>query len=149
MGYTHYFQLHEKPTDEQWDLFTNDVDALLLANDVPLDNRSTWGKININGIDENSHENLIIQSDNLRWDFCKTARKPYDKIVTAILIAARYDFGNNFSLSSDGNWEEWEEGCNLVKHTLGYYAEESEVFGNKNHNFPYGAGAINYPNVSA
>jgi len=133
MGYTHYFQLHEKPTDEQWNQFTNDVDALLLANDVPIDNESTWDRIFLNGVDEDSHETFVIDRNSTRWNCCKTARKPYDKLVTAILIAARYDFGDNFSLSSDGVWHEWEEGCNLIKHTLGYYAEESIIFGNKDH----------------
>ncbi len=135
MGYTHYFQLHQTPTDEQWYVFTNDIDALLLANDVPLDNKSTPNCVFLNGVGDDSHETFVIDRNSTRWDFCKTARKPYDKIVTAILIAARYDFGDNFSLSSDGNWEDWQAGCNLVKHTLGYYAEESEVFGNTDHKY--------------
>ena len=135
MGYTHYFQLHEKPTDEQWNQFINDVDALLLANDVPIDNESTWDRIFLNGVDEDSHETFVIDRNSTRWDFCKTARKPYDDVVSAILIAARYNFGDKFSLSSDGTWEDWQEGCNLIKHTLGYYAEVSRVFGNKDHRF--------------
>lgn len=37
---------------------------------------------------------------------CKTARKPYDVIVCAVLILARYHLG--LKISSDGDWnEEW------------------------------------------
>jgi len=135
MGYTHYFQLHQKPTDEEWDNFDADVSKILDGNAVPLDNESTPYRIFLNGVDEDSHETFVLDRDSTRWNFCKTARKPYDDVVSAILIAARYNFGDKFSLSSDGTWEDWQAGCNLIKRTLGYYAEESEVFGNTDHDF--------------
>lgn len=28
----------------------------------------------------------MIDNDNIQWDFCKTARKPYDEVVVAALI---------------------------------------------------------------
>ena len=55
-------------------------------------------------------------------DFCKTARMPYDKVVTAILIRAAQLLGDEYmdksgrrEIRSDGDWEEWDEGRQLVK----------------------------------
>lgn len=43
-----------------------------------------------------------IEQGERRREFCKTARKGYDEIVGAALIAAKAIFGNAFSFSSDG-----------------------------------------------
>jgi hypothetical protein len=37
--------------------------------------------------------------------FCKTARKPYDIAVTAILLRARHLAPDSFVIASDGDWE--------------------------------------------
>ena len=45
------------------------------------------------------------------FNFCKTARKPYDTYVTATLIAALDHWGSDVvKVSSDGSIQEWEEG---------------------------------------
>jgi hypothetical protein len=38
----------------------------------------------LNGVGEDSHETLAIGTGET-WNFCKTARKPYDTVVVAIL----------------------------------------------------------------
>ena len=60
--------------------------------------------ININGCKELSHENFLLETDvsaEFDWEFCKTARKPYDSTVLAILMAAK-DFGYIDNYYSDG-----------------------------------------------
>lgn len=47
------------------------------------------------------------------WDFVKTARKPYDLIVTAILFAANVVAPNTLQYDSDGDNSEWTEGVKL------------------------------------
>jgi hypothetical protein len=42
----------------------------------------------------------------LRWAFCKTARKPYDAAVGAVLIRAKAIFGNAADISSDGRFDD-------------------------------------------
>jgi hypothetical protein len=55
------------------------------------------------------------------FDFCKTARKPYDLTVTAALIALNHYFPNpDVALSSDGTAEDWEPGLALCRAVLGY-----------------------------
>lgn len=41
------------------------------------------------------------------YDFCKTARKPYDFVVCLVLIAARYHLVDSITLDSDGGEDDW------------------------------------------
>ena len=43
------------------------------------------------------------------FDFCKTAYKPYDAVVTAILIRAKVIYGNLVEVRSDGVWDKQEK----------------------------------------
>ena len=84
--------------------------------DMPICDRKR-GVINFNGdvnleqgIDhywnsELNHENLVVAPFNGddEFSFCKTARKPYDKLVVAILFHLGYLFPNSFHWASDGN----------------------------------------------
>jgi hypothetical protein len=40
----------------------------------------------------------------LHFDFCKTNQKPYDAVVTAILIRAKVIYGKLLQVGSDGEW---------------------------------------------
>jgi len=51
------------------------------------------------------------------WDFTKTARKPYDLIVTAILLAANFVVPDKLQYDSDGNESDWEEGFKFFTET--------------------------------
>jgi hypothetical protein len=50
------------------------------------------------------------------FDFCKTAEKPYDLLVTACLLLAQKHFGNKIIVSSDGdmNGQEWQPARDLL-----------------------------------
>lgn len=54
------------------------------------------------------------------FQFCKTAYKPYDVLVTAALIAAKHRFGDAVSVSSDGGDKDWFDGQMLCQQALGY-----------------------------
>lgn len=43
-----------------------------------------------------------VEADNRRREYCKTARKGYDEIVGAALIAGQVIFGDAFEFGSDG-----------------------------------------------
>lgn len=53
------------------------------------------------------------------FNFCKTARKPYDAVVTAVLMRAKLHYGNAVDVSSDGTWDEWAQGRALYERTFG------------------------------
>ena len=49
------------------------------------------------------------------FDFCKTAHRPYDAVVTAILIRAKVIYGNCVDVRSDGDWTDWQAGRELYE----------------------------------
>ena len=93
----------------------------------------TEGEFSLNGIDDMSHETFTWKAlpTQVEWrkdepeifDFCKTAMKPYDAVVTAILIRAKEIYGSCVSISSDGDWSEWQDGRNLYEAVFGQVAE--------------------------
>ena len=56
------------------------------------------------------------------FSFCKTAMKPYDAVVTAILIRAKSIYGSCVEISSDGDWSEWQAGRELYQRVFGEVA---------------------------
>lgn len=68
--------------------------------------------IRLNGLDD-QHEPFELIPAGV-WACCKTARKPYDETVTAILIRAKVRAGSAIKISSDGDFDEWQDGIDLV-----------------------------------
>jgi hypothetical protein len=54
------------------------------------------------------------------FECCKTAYKPYDVAVTAVLVSAKQHFGSAFRITSDGDLEHWQDGMALCQELLGY-----------------------------
>lgn len=67
------------------------------------------------------HETFSIhRKGNSSFNFCKTARKPYDFAVCVVLTLYAKHFGAEATdVSSDGDWEDWEPAVKLVKDTVG------------------------------
>lgn len=133
MGYTHYWT-PKKATAEKWNKFIEVAKELKSnlpkysesAGGCYGEDAANWkrvlkisggmgtGKPNFNqkevwfngdekrGLD---HETFFIAPDKNEWNFCKTARKPYDLLVCAVLIAA-YEY-LDYDVSSDGRLEDW------------------------------------------
>lgn len=90
---------------------------------APLNNESGKGS--------GSYETLEIKRDRSKQDFkqpnetgllfscCKTAFRPYDLPVTAVLIALKHHFPQ-CKISSDGHQSEWIDGMILCNNILGY-----------------------------
>lgn len=55
------------------------------------------------------------------FQFCKTARKPYDLAVCAALIAAKHHFPE-MKVTSDGEESDWKDACDLCQRVLGFGA---------------------------
>lgn len=76
-----------------------------------------YGGLNINGSGDAGHETFLMRehfSENAN-DFCKTARKPYDTVVTACLIVLAHYLGDAFEVSSDGDSRYWQDGLMLAR----------------------------------
>lgn len=134
MGYTHYWRQLRDFTDTEWQELTRLTNLILADNEGILsDGFGEGGKPEVNGehiwfngLRENSHETFRITKkrrakmdyeeqetyDKGAFEFCKTAHKPYDKYVVAVLCAL-YNMevkDKIMSISSDGNTEDWTEG---------------------------------------
>jgi hypothetical protein len=76
-----------------------------------------------NGSGEEASEPFVWPG-RLGFNFCKTAGKPYDALVTAVLIAARDCFGPELlAIGSDAEWADWAPGAALYREVLGREAK--------------------------
>lgn len=111
MGYTHYFK-QEKWTDNDKKGF---IDSLPIIDEIvecfctDLVIYEISDKcIDINGVGDNSHENLIIYNEKNNFSFCKTERKPYDLPVVCILTVLEKNCRNFIVTSDDKNTDNWK-----------------------------------------
>lgn len=128
MGYTHYWtQTRDFTPEEMGDIAASvrriiteapcDIVGWDGEEDTPPD--LTKERIAFNGRGENQHETFgfIAMRAGDGWVCCKTARKPYDVVVTACLTLLQANYG--FEVSSDGDVEDWEAGVKLAEQALG------------------------------
>lgn len=123
MGYTHYWEQHADIPKKKWNKIILEVAQLFeLAEAEGIEIASGCGTskefelneniIRFNGFQNESYETFSISrvldtEEYHAWEgfnFCKTARLPYDKVVLAVLMAIDAEVGNKqlFSWSSDG-----------------------------------------------
>lgn len=57
--------------------------------------------------------------------FCKTARRPYDEVVTAILVSAFLHTGAG--VTTDGTWENWQPGIALYEMAVRPLTEDEKI----------------------
>lgn len=63
------------------------------------------------------------------WTFCKTENRPYDVVVTAILIAAavRSLDSATVTVQSDGRWDNWAAGMDLFEKAVRPLTEDKMI----------------------
>lgn len=131
MGYTHYWEFAQNPKDIKDGAKKFKKSVALLKKcikdiNVPLAGGMGTGKpvltdtkVCFNGVDDDSYETCGIVLDNptdYGFDFCKTARMPYDPVVCVTLLCFKRFFGDDFKYSSDGS--STEEGWVLAQETF-------------------------------
>lgn len=126
MGYTHYFETASHIKDEDWNDFCEICKKILQIADIPLAREFnlpleppviTDKLVRFNGIDEDGHETFYIERSYAGFGFCKTARKPYDKVVVTCLMAG-FHCGVFTEWSSDGEEEDHKEGEELFDQAI-------------------------------
>lgn len=148
MGYTHYWERPENVsfTDDEWALLLGQTEKLINAlpkevNGYPLfivSNKvnniieilSDY-QISFNGSDETpndekgyGHEDFYLTKKfERKFEFCKTAHKPYDLLVTSVLFTAQ-TIVNWLDVSSDGDMNDWRDGLEFAQNTLNISDEE-------------------------
>jgi hypothetical protein len=140
MGYTHYWNRDESlmfPQDSL-DFYaeftryavqviqTAEKQGIQLA-DLSGEHLGAWRvdgeSVRLNGYGKDAHESFVWEKVCPKpqgfYDFCKTARNPYDVVVTALLLGAREAYGDAVRISSDGSPSEWEDGLRLFQQATG------------------------------
>jgi hypothetical protein len=122
MGYTHYWRPTRDLTEDEWDnirqvakTILKDNHGIILDNE-PTDSQNlsiTYDSILCNGIGDDGHETFYLTRKMRNdFEFCKTAQKPYDKYIVAMLIAVT-QITDSITVSSDGDQSDWLEGLQL------------------------------------
>jgi hypothetical protein len=138
LGYTHYYPQQRDFTPDEFANLGEAARKIIAAVELPL----AWeydepkkppqidlGVIRFNGVGDDGHETFYLPRVNERpeWSserrgdvfrFTKTAYKPYDLVVTAILIAADAIAPGALAISSDGGPNDWQAGLALASHAL-------------------------------
>jgi hypothetical protein len=143
MGYTHYYYRTESLDENIFKEASFDCKEIcnLIKDEKNIniqydfDNNKkpvfTKSQVRFNGIDEDGHETFHIspiykssykQTNNqgLLFQFCKTARKPYDFNVMCCLIIYKHHFGNEFLVYSDGEMKDWKPAIDFCQKYLNY-----------------------------
>jgi len=113
MGYTHYWTVEKPISADAFAKLQEGIKAIIeTATEAgsPIADESTDGIIAFNGVGAKSHETFVIKVGDTGFNFCKTAEKPYDAVVTASLILLKKELGLEVLISSDGRWIDWEGG---------------------------------------
>lgn len=129
MGYTHYWRELKTVDESEYRVALGEIRALIAASPVPLfggdgcDSPEVEGYISFNGDASKGedHETFYLETSAVQngdFEFCKTAYKPYDLMVTAAL-AVLADRCRGVQVSSDGNNEDWKAGVKFASKTLG------------------------------
>lgn len=129
MGYTHYWEPLAPMSSKTWGELVDASQAIVKQTSVELADGLGEGRpdigssleISLNGPshDDLAHESFVLSPTSTGFNFCKTAGKPYDVVVTAILTVAEHLTGGAFNVCSDGDAADWLAGVQLASHATG------------------------------
>jgi hypothetical protein len=148
MGYTHYYSRSYTESDGKAEFlkFREGAERIIIeavASGVKIADafgeklgrwENTDARVAFNGFDEEAHETFAwdatvpaardsaIDNKRMFFNFCKTARKPYDAVVVACLLLLKDCYGDAVDISSDGDWSEWQDGRALYQTVFGVEA---------------------------
>lgn len=104
MGYTRYWNVKRDLDDFKFLKFKEICNEIITTFNIPLDDIVLNNElIRFNGVEDDAHETFLFSKNEQSFIFCKTQRKPYDEVVLACLLTASIIFGEDISISSDGD----------------------------------------------
>jgi len=115
MGYTHYFRMNKEVPLALWKKIVKKCKAIIEKADCPLQfecDIDTIPELNhefirFNGKGNDGHDTFYLSRVPVySFNFCKTARKPYDKYVVECLKVCKQVAPSYVELSSDGDYED-------------------------------------------
>lgn len=130
MGYTHYWRKNERDfTKAEFKTvveFTKLAIEMIETEGVVI--RDGFGEktpnvdvdlicFNGDGSEDLDHETFALEPVVAEFKLCKTDAKPYDTLVTAILLFCKQTYPDVLTVTSDGDMEgeDWSEGKKLLE----------------------------------
>ena len=127
MGYTHYFTFNKTKTpaakvEKQYQLAVGHCQKLVrsyykqfggLSGYSAHTKQGAYGGLLVNGKGDEGHEEFSLREhfkQNEGFNFCKTARKPYDLVIVGCLAILKHYLKDAIDVSSDGDCFDWNEG---------------------------------------
>lgn len=142
MGFTRSWYKKPSLPPDRWKAFMVDVEKLIqaLSEKAPVCRESSQpalpptvgdALVRFNGRGNKGYETFFFprtvldlrtasMHDGRVFGFCKTEKRPYDLVVASVLLAAKYHFGDDILIDSDGDDEEWTEAKAICQEVLGY-----------------------------
>lgn len=150
MGYTHYWTKQRAFTQKEWASLIG-ITSLLLQKapgktataggyhkDDPLEIQRDWDderppevtkeRIWFNGAGDLGHETFALMQNEVGFNYCKTARKPYDLLCCAVLLAAHEIAPDAIALGTDGEVEDWKPAAEFFEEATGLSVKLEEIF---------------------
>ena len=137
MGYTHYWTFNSRASKKAYQRALVDCAKIVKESPVLLAGWDSTGgpdldrQVHFNGCHDAGHEDFWLRSSigetkgerlpgvESGFNFCKTARKPYDVVVVACLCVLKDCLGRGVRVSSDGGRDDWGDGAHLASRILG------------------------------
>ena len=137
MGYTRYWHRIREIPQPTFQAIVGDFMKVLPALQVRLaggdgtgDPCLTAEEVIFNGVGDDAHETFLFPRvyclrqgsiwGALEFQYCKTARKPYDLVVAAFLVIAKHHLGDNLHVTSDRGPSGLAEAISHCSAVLGY-----------------------------
>lgn len=129
MGYSHYYST-DKRTDDIFTALAYDTRRIIDAaqkGEILLGDWEGKGdpivtdtEIAFNGLgDDLGYETFQIAKGEWGQHFCKTAERPYDAVVVAVLLRYAFLLRDGAVLHSDGDYAQWQAGARLYEAVFG------------------------------
>ena len=117
MGYSHYWKIHKEIPLQSFKKIQSAAIAFAELSDthlnISLNTHPSHLYLCIEGIDKEAKESFYLTPMAVKFDFCKTAMKPYDEVVVAVLnYTGSFEF---FEWWSDGNKQDHRKAINLCR----------------------------------
>jgi len=142
MGYTHYWYRPRTIGKPIWGEIARDVTKVLAEVDKtkPLAGHDGTGSMSLgrdeivfNGREPEDYETFCLtrvcatrcrdDHDGRHFDFCKTAKRPYDLAVMAVLVVLKHHLKDAAVVYTDGENADWHPAMFLCQELLGYGRE--------------------------
>lgn len=134
MGFTRYWNIDESADADKFANAMADIREMLVEQNADDDlmydqeNLIHWflsaEGVAFNGIEEDGHETFLVEYGEIDSQFCKTARKPYDKYVFACLLILKHHLGDEISILADDYNETDADAYDLFREYCSYDVEE-------------------------